>query len=355
MQSRLRSTQRFIEKEELDGFLLSNLINIRYLTGFTGSSAILLILPKDAIFFTDFRYKEQVKQEVKGCAIRIIKQSLLDDTARSPVMKGRKKVGFESRSLIFSDYSKLKGLLPGVELLPFDSVVEPLRMRKTASELRRIKKAVDIADSVFEKVLAILKPGVREIEIAAEIEHLFKFKGGSGPSFPTIVASGSRSALPHARSSKKRLKKGELVLFDLGTVYDGYCSDLSRTVVLGRATPKQKSIYSLVLSAQKRAIASMRRGMKLSTLDRKARDVIKEAGYGKNFGHSLGHGVGLNVHELPGVHSKSTERVSEGMVFTIEPGVYIPRWGGVRIEDMVAVTSDGCRVLTKSPKELIEL
>ncbi len=355
MLTRLRSVQRSLKSRELEAFVVSRLSNIKYLTGFTGSSALLFVLPDEAILFTDFRYKEQVKEEVKGCSFRIIKQSLVEDAARSKHSKGLKSIGFEPQHLTFSIYSKLKELLPEAELVPCDGIVESLRVRKGSRELQKIRKAVLITDSVFEEVLGFLRPGLRELEVAGEIERLFKLKGGSAPSFPTIVASGSRCALPHARPTGKRIRNRELVLFDMGTVYDGYCSDMTRTVVLGKATSKQKKIHKLVLDSQKRAISSLRRGIKLSTLDRKARTVIEEAGYGRNFGHGLGHGVGLEVHELPRVFSKSQEVAQEGMVFTIEPGVYIPRWGGVRIEDMVAVTRDGCQILTQSPKELIEL
>ncbi len=355
MLGRLRSLRRLLKRQGVEGLLITNLSNIRYLSGFTGSSALLLVLQDEAVLFTDFRYKEQVKEETENFCIRIIRKSLIEDVACSNSCKNLGTVGFEPANLTFASYSKLKELLPKTEFVSCDSLVESLRARKDASELRRIRRAVAIADSAFEHVLGILKPGVRELDLAAEIEYLFKLKGGTAPSFPTIVASGTRSALPHARASRKRIRSGELVLFDMGTVHGGYCSDLTRTVVLGRAKSKQKRIYNLVLNAQKRAIASLRIGMKLSTLDGKARALIRDAGYGSKFGHGLGHGVGLEVHELPRVFSKSKEVARQGMVFTIEPGVYLPGWGGVRIEDMVAITADGRQVLTQSPKELIEL
>jgi len=347
MKERIKRLREKLNQENLDLLLVTALTNIRYLCGFTGSNGILLVSKDKAVFLTDFRYKEQVKKEVKGAEIKIPQKDLL---------KGKRiKAGFEEKYLTFQLYQRLKTLLPQVLWVPTENLVESLLVTKDEEEIKKIKKAADISAKVYQEVLQYLRPGVKESDISAELEYRIKRNGGTGSAFEPIVASGLRSAMPHARASSKTLKKGEFVTLDFGASYDGYVCDITRTVVLGNATPRQKKIYDLVLKAQTRAIESACSGMKGFELDKVSRDIIKKAGYQKYFGHGLGHGIGLLVHDSPGINTKSQEVLKPGMVITIEPGVYIPGWGGVRIEDDVLITRNGCKVLTHIDRELLEL
>ncbi|MCK4353300.1 aminopeptidase P family protein [candidate division WOR-3 bacterium] len=336
------------EIQEVDGFLVSNLPNIRYLIGFTGSSGALLVTQNEAIFFTDFRYKEQSQKEVKGAEIFIIKKSLFPDLVEHPVFSSLKKVGFE-RQISYLNYETLKNNLKGKKLLPLNDKIENLRKIKDADEIKNIKNAARIADSSFKSIKPLIKPYVTESEIALELDYQMRKRGAQGSSFTTIIASGSNAALPHARSSNKKLKQGETLIIDFGAVYNGYCSDMTRTLILGE-NQKADKIYKIVLKAQETALNFLKPGISLKKLDKVARDVITKAGYGEYFGHSLGHGVGLEVHESPRVSQQSEDYAKPGMVFTIEPGIYIPDFGGVRIEDMVVMSPEGYEIVTHSPK-----
>jgi Xaa-Pro aminopeptidase len=250
---------------------------------------------------------------------------------------------------------KLKDLLPKVDFRPTENLIESLSVRKDSEEIKHIRKAVRIADKAFSDILDRIKPGVREKDIAFELEYNMRSQGAEGAAFDLIVASGQRSSMPHGVASAKKLRKGDFVTLDFGCFYRGYASDITRTVVLGKATKRQKTIYEVVLAAQKKACKAVRPGLHCSRLDGVAREIIMKAGFGDNFGHGLGHGIGLKVHDNPTLNPRSTDVLLEGMVTTIEPGIYIPNWGGVRIEDDVLVTSSGGQVLSKSPKELLEL
>ncbi|MGB2697211.1 MAG: Xaa-Pro peptidase family protein [Candidatus Zixiibacteriota bacterium] len=356
MKVRINKIQKKIKQENLDAFLVTTRTNVRYLSGYSGSNGLLLITPAKSFFLTDFRYWEQAKKQVKGSKIIFGERDLIDDLPKLDVLKPRRiKLGFESENISFTLYQRLEKLLPETLLVPTEKFVESLVMIKDIEELKIIKRAVQITDRVFSQILNFIQPGITEQDLAAEIEYMMKKDGAEGPAFDTIVASGFRSALPHGRASQKKIKKGEFVTFDMGALVDGYCADMTRTVVVGKATPKQKKVYQLVLRAQKKAINSARPGMRCDKLDKVARDVIKKAGFGKYFGHGLGHGIGLLVHDLPRLTSKSSEVLMPGMVVTIEPGVYIPKWGGVRIEDDVIITKKGCEVLNRSPKNLLEI
>jgi len=353
MKEHLEKFRERILKEKVSGFLITNLRNIYYLVGFSGSSGLLLVRPDDAFFFTDFRYQEQVKREISDCKIKIVKDELLKGLAKSKEIKKRDRIGFESRNLSVSQYSSLKEFFPQVRWKPFEDSVETLRKAKDEEEIAKIKKAAAIGDTVFQSILSLLKPGISEQDIASEIDYRLKKAGASGSPFETIVASGSQGALPHASPTNRKLRQKDFIVIDLGAIYRGYCSDMTRTVILGRPSQKHKQIYHLVLKAQERALKFMRPGMKCAKVDELARSVIREAGFGREFGHGLGHGVGLEIHEAPSLSRKSKDTLEPGMVVTVEPGVYISGWGGVRIEDTILITKEGIQTLTKTPKEMI--
>lgn len=336
--------------KKLDAVLITNLPNIYYLTSFTGSSAVLLITKKKVLFFTDFRYKEQSKKEVRNAETIIIKDTFDKDISSHPVMKSIKTIGFEPQ-IAYSTYKLLKHLLKGKKLIPLKDEIEALRMLKDESEINTIKKASRISEQAFEYILPLIKPGVAEKDIALEFDYQVRKNGGEGVSFTTIVASGPNAALPHARAGSRKLKNGDTVILDFGAIYNHYCSDTTRTLILGD-NPKAYKIYKIVQSAQSSAIKAIKPGISLSKLDTVARNIIGKAGYGEYFGHGLGHGVGLNVHEAPRLSKKSKDKVMPGMVFTVEPAIYLPKFGGVRIEDMVVVWKDKIEIITHSPYKL---
>ena len=265
------------------------------------------------------------------------------------------RIGIETSRLTVAQKKQLASFLPQAILIDTDQLLEDLMVCKDASELADLKKAVAISDEAFERILGFLKPGLAEKEVAAELEYQMKMLGATKEAFPTIVASGWRSALPHGRASEKKIKKGEFVTFDFGAQYNGYPSDITRTVVIGKANARQKKIYNIVARAQMAAIKKVKSGLKGSEVDAVARKIITQAGFGKNFGHGTGHGLSLEVHARPAVSPRGTEVLKPNMVVTIEPGIYIAGWGGVRIEDDVVVRSQGCTVLNKATKKLLEL
>ena len=331
--------------------------NIRYMTNFSGSVGLLLVTLGNPILLVDFRYLEQAKRETKQncCEVKLVTNSFFDDLTAILSKFAFKKIGFESEYLTYAKYKYLAEILQGIRLISVQNSVEIIRLIKDEDEIKKISEAAHIADRVFEKILDFIKPGLTEIEIAAEIEYLMRKFGAEKASFDTIVASGSNSAMPHAKSTGKKLEAGDFVKMDFGAMYQGYCSDMTRMVVLGSPDKKKREIYNLVLRAQKTALNKVKEGLCCREVDSIARDIISEAGYADNFGHNLGHGVGLEVHELPTIGPKSNDFLQSKMVFTIEPGVYIEGFGGVRIEDLVVLRDDGPEVLTKSPKELVEL
>lgn len=342
-----------MRKENLDGLLITDLNNLRYLIGFTGSNGMLLLTKNRSLFFTDFRYQEQSKREIKNATIKIHDRDLF---AVFPIeeLDKIKLLGFEAESLSYQNFYQLKKQIKRAKLVPCNNWTLELRAVKDNNEIRLIKKAVAITDQVFAKVLDLIKPSIKEKDLAAEIDYQIRLLGGE-ISFPTIVASGRNGALPHHQPGLKKIKQGEPIIFDFGARYRGYCSDMTRTVFLGKADIKEKEIYSIVLGAQKKGIDALRKGRPASAIDSQARAYINEKGYGKYFGHGLGHGVGLQVHENPALAKTSQAILDCNNIVTIEPGIYIENWGGVRIEDLVRITEDGCEVLTKSTKDLIEL
>jgi len=340
----------------LDALLVTNLPNVRYLTGFTGSHGLCLITPRRAVFVTDTRYQLQSRDEVRPPFRRLITRSgLLETIARAGLLDRHRRVGFESGHVTVAQHRNLRRLFPGASLRPLAELVENLTAVKDSSEIRSMAKAAAITDAAFAEILSEIRPGVREREIAARISYLQRCAGAGGDAFDVIVASGPRAALPHARATARKIRVGDLVILDFGCTVDGYCSDLTRTVAVGRASRRAREVHRAVLEAQSAGIAGARAGISAAVLDRIARVRIEEAGYGPYFNHSLGHGLGLSLHARPRISSLSMERLREGMVVTIEPGIYIPGWGGVRIEDDIVIRAGACRVLTHSPRELIIL
>ncbi len=361
MPKRISKVISSVEKEGLDTLLVAKPTNLRYLCGYTGSNGLFLITPKEKVFITDFRYKDQVFQEIHGNGIPNFKiiigeRDIYTELPKLNALKRKNlRLGFESQMLPYQLYLKLKSLLPQVLLVPTENLVEKIAAKKDKTEIQKIKKAVRITDKVFQKILNMLKPDVKENEIALELEYQLKKEGAEGIAFEPIVASGTRSSMPHGRASEKKIKKGEFVTLDFGAIVGGYVSDLTRTVVVGKPSSRQKSIYNIVASAQMKGIISLKSGKPCKEVDQIVRNYIKQRGFGPNFGHGTGHGIGLQVHEFPTLSSRSSDTLEENMVVTVEPGIYISGWGGVRIEDDVLVTHNGPLVLNSAPKELIEI
>ncbi|MFQ5465842.1 MAG: M24 family metallopeptidase [Thermodesulfobacteriota bacterium] len=339
----------------IDGLLVTGMSDIRYLTGFTGSSAFVVLGGGRGVFLTDSRYAEQAKEEVRGpFRVSVYRnKSGVEASATAAGRLGLKSLGFDGDNIRYNTYRALRRRLKGLRLINAAGLASGLRRTKDPLEVRSIKKSAALLDSGFEFAASLIGPGVAEREVAASIEARFKALGAEDLAFDTIVASGKRGALPHGKPSAKKIRKGEFVVLDMGVVLGGYNSDETRTFCVGRATRRHREVYGTVLEAQARAIGMVRPGVLAGAVDRAARGHIRRAGYGRFFGHATGHGVGLDIHEPPSVGPGDKTVLEEGMVITVEPGVYLPGWGGVRIEDMVLVTSGGCELLTGSRKELI--
>ncbi len=340
--------------EDFEALLITNPRNIRYLCGFSGSCGTLLITHDKAVFFTDFRYQEQSAIEIgKAARIVVFKKSLVD-SLRKEIKKHRiTSLGIEksmSLNLFLSYAEELK-----IDLIPTQSLVEELRQLKDADELVCLKNAFSIADAAFADLMKAIKPGMSETEVAAHLEFFMKMRSSEMPSFDTIIASGPNSSKPHAQPSSRKIKMGEMVKIDFGAVYGGYHSDMTRTIFMGKATAKFKKVYNTVLEAQTAAVKALKAGIVCNKVDAVARKIIEDAGYGEYFGHGLGHSLGLDVHESPALNKKCKDKVAPGMAFTVEPGIYLPGWGGVRIEDVYVVKSDGLLRLTATPNKLLEL
>jgi len=306
-----------------------------------------------AILVTDFRYMEQAASQAPGFQITRHEAGPIDAVVELLGEIGLSRVGFEASHLTFKEYQDLNQKASGVELVPVSGMVERLRACKDEGELARIEEAVTLADRAFTHVFDLIRPGTTEKTLALELEFFMRREGAEKAAFEFIVASGARGSLPHGVATDRRLEAGDMVTLDFGCVLNGYNSDITRTVVLGEPNSRQQGIYDLVLKAQLAGIEAVRAGKKANEVDEACRGVIREAGFGDYFGHSTGHGVGLAIHEEPSVSSRNEAVLEPGMVITIEPGVYLPGWGGVRIEDVVVVTDEGHRVLTGSPKELM--
>jgi Xaa-Pro aminopeptidase len=357
-QARQAKLREHLATTRFDGLLVSHLSNIRYLCGFTGSAGLLLIEPTGSVFFTDFRYDTQAREEVKAAKVMISHKSVLQ--AVGAFLSQRRKrargwtIGLEADHVTIADKSRLMKLRPaGVRWKDAPSVVERLRMVKDEDEIRRIRAAVNLGAKIYDRALKVLRPGVKEVEVAAEMELAARRAGAEAMSFPTIIASGARSALPHGHASDQAVRPGAFVVCDFGVILGGYCSDQTRTVWVGSASGKARQIYESVLEAQLAAIDAVRPGGTVGEVDEAARKVLRKARLGRYFTHSTGHGVGLEIHEIPRVASGQVEVLKPGMVITIEPGVYFPGKWGIRIEDMVVVTASGHEVLTPTSKDFL--
>jgi Xaa-Pro aminopeptidase len=334
------------------GFLATHLPNVRWLCGFTGSAGALLALPREAVFFTDFRYRVQSAREVRATA-RVEHVGGAVQAIAARVRRARvRSVGFEAERMTVAMHAELTAALPGVELVPLRGTVEALRAVKDRGEIASVRRALAVAGRALASTVARLA-GRTEIDVAERLRTAIRREGGEQESFPTIVASGASAAQPHAVPTNARIGGGKLVVIDFGVRLGGYCSDTTRTYSPGKWDMKSKEIYRVVLEAQRAAIATIRPGAKASDVDAAARGVIERAGYGKCFGHGTGHGVGLEVHELPVLSPKSGDILAPGMIVTVEPGIYVEKFGGVRIEDMLLVTQGGAEVLSGAiPKAL---
>ena len=353
---RIKKANSLVKKNKLDVLIINKLPNVHYLSGYSGSNGLLILAPPRAYFLTDFRYTVQARKEVKSCQIIIAERDLTSELVKLPCFQKKAKVGFETNHVTVKLLERMKELLPKASFVPVEDIAESIAKVKDTAEINKLKKAAKIAETAYGQILKLVKPGIKERDLALELQYKMIKMGADGPSFDFIVASGQRSSMPHGKASDRKIKKGDFITFDFGCFYQGYPSDITRTVVLGKASAKQKRIYDIVLKAQVAAVNAARPGMAARELDKVARDIIIREGYGDNFGHGLGHGLGLDeIHSLPTVSPRSQDILKAGHVVTIEPGIYIPNWGGVRIEDDVVITGKGHKVLTRSPKELIEL
>ncbi len=351
---RLQRLQERLEELKIDALLVTSLKNVRYLSNFSGTAAFLFITPGPCFFVTDFRYKTQARIEVKGFKLRFYGYTDSTIEAIKELLRELKvkNIGFEAGEVSFDTYHSWSKELPNVNFQPTKDLIESLRIVKDEDEIKTIKKAINIAEKAFLETAGKIKAGIREKEIALELEYQIRKRGGGMIPFDTIVASGKRGALPHGVATGKVIKSGEPATIDTGATYSGYNSDMTRALIVGKkVTKRYKEIYNLVLEAQMEAISNVKPGVPWKEIDSIARGIIAKAGYGQYFEHGTGHGIGLAVHELPKITPKGNGILEEGMLFTIEPGIYIPNFGGVRIEDMVLVTSTGYKVLTTLPKE----
>ena len=346
-----------ISVAHLDGLLVTNLANIRYLTGFSGTSAILVVTRLHVVLITDFRYQTQAVEEVGALARVIVEpQSLWAGVWRIlPEIDPLVVVGFESPHLLHRDFQRLLDSGARWQWRPSSDLVERLRERKDPDEVRLISEAAGVATRALGRLLAQVRQGMSEIQAAGILEKALRDEGSEGFPFPSIVASGPRAALPHARSSHRAIESGDFLLLDFGAEVGGYCADLTRTVVIGKATGEQREVYEVVRRANEIAAAAVRPGMRGRDADALARDYIERCGFGDSFGHSLGHGLGLEVHEAPRLARMADGILAEDSVVTIEPGIYRPGWGGVRIEDDVHLASGGPELLTHFTRELLEV
>jgi Xaa-Pro aminopeptidase len=339
-------------QRKADGAAISHLPNLRYLTGFTGSNGLLLVTPRSATLFTDPRYDIQARAET-DCAVRVLTGSLWPEVAKVVKKSRLKRLAVEDGKLSYATHRALQGMLaPVTRLVSAEGLTEGLRMLKSAGEIDAIRRAMNLAAKAYQSVIGRVRPGWTEQRVAAELDHKMRMLGAEGPAFETIVASGPRSALPHARPAAVEVGRNRLLLVDMGASLDGYTSDMTRVVHLNKPSRKARAVYDAVLEAQLTATEAVRPGAAASAVDAAARKSLRQRGLDGAFTHSTGHGLGLEIHENPRVGRNSETLLEPGMVITIEPGVYLEGFGGVRIEDTVLVTPGGCEVLTPLAKEL---
>lgn len=356
--SRQRQLRAELADRDLDALLVTHLPNVRYLSGFTGSAGVVLVGPsvKNPIFITDGRYTEQAHEQVQGAKIVVSKGPALDAIAKQVARLKLNVIGIEADHMTVAQRSRFKKMLPPkVKLRETSGLIERLRMIKDVGELAAIRKAVNLGAELFDVVLKAIRPGVRESEVAAELEYAARSRGAEGMSFETIVASGPRSALPHGVASQAAIPERGFVVLDYGVILGGYCSDQTRTVHVGKPTSEARKWYEAVKESHLAGVEAVKAGVTAGEVDQATRNVLKRAKLDRYFTHSTGHGVGLEIHEGPRLGRNQKETLESGMVVTIEPGIYVSGKGGIRIEDMVAVTESGHEVLTQLGKELIVL
>ena len=355
LEQRRRSVQTALAGHKADALLVSSPANIRYLTDYAGSNGLALVTPAETHFFTDPRYALEASQTIT-CKLHIAKTALIEALAAILKRKKLKKIGFEPAWFNLEQHSKLKALLPsGASLHPVSGVVENLRMIKSPAEIDQIRKSVLVNSEAYARTLRRVRLGMRERDVAAELDYQMRVFGAEKPAFDTIVATGVRTALPHAQPTSRRLEENDLLLIDMGACLDGYMSDMTRMAFLGFPTKRIRGLYGAVLEAQLAAIASVRPGITSARVDAAAREVLKRHALDRHFVHSTGHGLGLEIHEGPRIGKKDQTKLAAGMAITIEPGAYIEGLGGIRIEDTVLVTAQGCEVLTPTTKEFVHL
>lgn len=351
----LRLLQRFLREDVCDALLVTHLPHVRYLCGFTGSSGWLLVRRRSAVLLTDPRYREQAAQEVREARVHIVAGGTMTAALAGGLLRSVEKLGIEADHLDVVTHRNLAKALRPMRLVPLQHAIEDLREQKYPDEITAIRRAVRISEQVFRDILPLLRPGVREFEIAAEITYRHRLLGADGDAFPPIVLFGRRSSLIHGQPSGTRLRSGQVILMDFGCRANGYVCDMTRTVFLGRAPRRMREIYAAVQEAQEIGRSEARPGLPASALDHAVRSHIEERGYGAYFEHGLGHGIGLDVHEAPHISWRRDDPLEPGSVITIEPGIYVPDLGGVRIEDDVLITADSASCLTQLPRELTEL
>jgi Xaa-Pro aminopeptidase len=356
--SRLRQVRQLLRRKSLDALLVTHLPNIRYLCGFSGSSAALVISEKRALFFSDGRYAAQARSEVEGFRIRIEHEPPLIAAAKWLAEKrgsrfNGTRLAIEADHISVAALKQLKGTLHGFRIVSESGLVESYRTIKSEEEIDRLRDAARLGCELFEVAVETVRPGVRETDVAAEMEYAARERGAEAMSFETIVAAGPRSALPHGRASASRIPRAGFVVLDFGVILAGYCSDMTRTLWVGRPNPAAREAYEAVREAQQAAVDAVREGVSAHEVDEAARKLLRAKGMGRFFTHSTGHGIGLEIHEVPRIAAGSSRVLRSGMVVTVEPGVYIPGRWGVRIEDTVVVRPDGHEVLTPVSRELI--
>jgi Xaa-Pro aminopeptidase len=357
---RLAAFRRRLTDEDFGAALVMDLENMRYLTGFenvfdVGINAACLITSEFARFYTDSRYSEAATQAAEGTPwiVRVQKESLYVEMSAELKAEGVGSLALESQ-VPYGRFKFISQQFAG-RIAVIDQWAEELRQIKEPREIEAIERAAALADQAFAHVLGIIKPGLREIDVALELESFMRSRGSDGLAFDTIAASGPNAARPHAKTTDRQLREGEMLKLDFGARIDGYCCDITRTVAIGEADERLREVYAAVLEANETALAVVRSGLKACDVDAAARDVLKKRGLAEQFTHGLGHGVGLAVHELPTLNARNSDPLRAGSVVTIEPGVYVPGWGGVRIEDLVVVESGGPRLLSHAPKDLVEI
>lgn len=350
--SKIEQVRQYLREHHIDALLLTNPKNVRYMTGFTGTSGIAVISQQDAWFITDFRYTEQATAQIDGYTIVEQEKTMEEELHKQFKLRDIQSLAFEQDYVTYATYETYKNKF-SINLVPTTGVIEQLRVVKTDEEIDVLREAGEIADKAFEHIVEFIRPGMKEIDVANELEMHMRSLGATSSSFDIIVASGKRSALPHGVASEKVIENGELVTMDFGALYKGYCSDITRTVAIGDISEQLREIYDIVLTSQEIGVEHIRPGMTGREADALTRDYIADKGYGAYFGHSTGHGIGLEVHEEPRLSAVSDTVLTKGMIVTVEPGIYLPSVGGCRIEDDLVMTETGNERLTTSTKELI--